>query len=246
MIYQRTPGTLLTRQVSIDSSNNVWVSGWDGGAANPMHKLDGNTGAILMTVSNLPAGGYGALVDGNGILWAAGCETSSVCSSSPRAKVINLSVVGTTESATLKAAVDKAWSRGVVVACAAGNISTSAKHYPATYPNCIAVAATDHNDQKATFSNFGSAWVDVAAPGVNILSTAKSGSYEAWYGTSFATPHVSGLAGLLWSTNSTATGMDQLSYSAARHRNTTTIDSTISSVALLPARISWYDMPLQS
>ncbi len=47
-------------------------------------------------------------------------------------------------------------------------------------------------------------------------------------------------------TSSTATGIDQLSYSAARHRNTTTIDSTISRVALLPARISWYDMPLQS
>jgi subtilisin family serine protease len=73
--------------------------------------------------------------------------------------------------------------------------------YPATFdlPNVISVAATDHKDNLASFSNYGATTVDLSAPGVNILSST-SGSpdeYQVFYVTSMATPHVSGVAGLI-------------------------------------------------
>lgn len=127
------------------------------------------------------------------------------------AKVISMSLGGTEGSSTLEGAVNYAWNRGVVVVAAAGNDNTDAPHYPAYYENCIAVAATDEADNKASFSNYGS-WVDVAAPGVSIFSAIcnhsyllswRNGSpkhYAAWSGTSMATPFVAGLAALLWCT----------------------------------------------
>jgi subtilisin family serine protease len=66
--------------------------------------------------------------------------------------------------------------------------------YPAAYPSVIAVAASDSNDYHAAFSGYGP-WVDVCAPGVNIISTTPSG-YETWSGTSCATPLASGV--LAW------------------------------------------------
>jgi thermitase len=125
----------------------------------------------------------------NGIIWAA----------DNGANVISMSIGGTTPSTTLKNAVDYAWSKGVVVVAAAGNNATNAAFYPAFYANCIAVAATDPSDIKASFSNYGS-WVDVAAPGVDIFSTLNQGQYGYKSGTSMSAPLVAGLAGLLWST----------------------------------------------
>ena len=139
----------------------------------------------------------------NGVLWAVGCDVrdqvTDECRIAPRARVINLSLGGTYNSITLGNAVARAWQRGAVLTCAAGNNGNSVRFYPAAYTNCIAVAATDNRDRRASFSNFGNTWVDVAAPGVGILSTVVSGGYESWNGTSMATPHVAGLAGLLWS-----------------------------------------------
>ena len=118
------------------------------------------------------------------------------------AKVVNMSLGGSSGSRTVQRAVDYAWNKGVVLVAAAGNNGSSSPHYPAYYTNVIAVAATDHNDVRASFSNYGS-WVDVAAPGANILSTTMSDTYGSKSGTSMATPHVAGLAGLLSSTGST-------------------------------------------
>jgi thermitase len=115
------------------------------------------------------------------------------------AKVINMSLGGTSSSSTLQSAIDYAWSKGVVVVAAAGNDNTYVQFYPAAYDKVIAVGATDNADAKASFSNYGSSWVDVAAPGDSILSTTVDGGYGLKSGTSMATPHVAGEAGLIWS-----------------------------------------------
>jgi thermitase len=111
------------------------------------------------------------------------------------AEVINLSFVHPASSAIEETAIDYARDKGAVVVAAAGNGDTNKAVYPAASPGVIAVAATNSDDGRASFSNYGR-WVDVAAPGVKVLSTSPRG-YASWSGTSMATPHVSALAGLL-------------------------------------------------
>lgn len=127
----------------------------------------------------------------NGIIWAT----------DHGARVINLSLGGSSDSQLLRDAVNYAWERGVVVVAAAGNSNRTTASYPAYYTNSIAVAATDSSDAKASFSNYGS-WVDLAAPGVSIYSTYKGG-YAYLSGTSMATPFVSALSSLVFSNNPT-------------------------------------------
>jgi len=139
-----------------------------------------------------------------GITWAA----------DNGAKVINMSLGTTdTQTASLYAqAVNYAMSKGAVVIAAAGNDGNSLLNYPAATAGVISVAATTNQDQKASYSNFGS-YVEIAAPGDNILSTgpthafqlqpfgySTSSPYMYLSGTSMATPYVSGVAALVAST----------------------------------------------
>ncbi|MFC7063562.1 S8 family peptidase [Halobacillus seohaensis] len=112
------------------------------------------------------------------------------------AEVINLSLGCDCDTQTLENAVDYAWNQGSVVIAAAGNDGVSTTFEPASYDNVIAVGAVDRYDNKASFSNYG-AWVDVTAPGVDIASTVPNSGYAYMSGTSMASPHVAGLAGIL-------------------------------------------------
>lgn len=121
--------------------------------------------------------------------------------------IISMSFGSSIYCSILYDAIEYAHAKGVVLVSAAGNDNHECPHYPSAYPHVLSVAATDHNDEKASFSNYGLS-VDVAAPGVDILSTMSSDSpsrYDENSGTSMACPHVAGLAALLLSKNKNLT-----------------------------------------
>jgi len=148
-----------------------------------------------------------------GITWAA-----------DHAQVLNLSLGSDSSSSAESAAIKYAIrTKHRVVVAAAGNCDTSCttKSYPAAYDGVLGVAAVDSDNDRASFSSYGS-WVDVAAPGVSIVSTVPDG-YGTMDGTSMATPFVAATAALgiqhcRWS-GSTTTAKIMKTASHASHRN---------------------------
>ena len=118
-----------------------------------------------------------------------------IWSSKKGAKVINLSLGGQARSNTLENAIKYAVRRGAVVVAAGGNYGNNRTVYPAAYPGVLGVSHTDRYNRRVFDASYGG-WIDLAAPGYDVLSTVPGG-YRYMNGSSMAAPHVSALAGLL-------------------------------------------------
>lgn len=149
-------------------------------------------GARVMPLKFMDSGGSG---------YTSAAITAIAYAQAHGAQVINASWGGGGYSEALRRAILQAGQAGIVFVAAAGNdgANTDASpDYPADYdlPSVISVAASDRNDALAPFSNRGACSVDLAAPGVGILSTVPGG-YATYSGTSMAAPHVAGTAALM-------------------------------------------------
>jgi subtilisin family serine protease len=127
------------------------------------------------------------------------------------ARIINMSWGGDEQSYVIRDVIQYAYDRNCVLVGAIGNDNQSKIIYPAAYKNVISVGATDSQDQKSSFSNYGTG-IDIVAPGTRIFSTVPKNSYSDWSGTSMATPVVSGVIALVLSKRPglTNTEVDQI------------------------------------
>ena len=170
-------GTHVAGTIAAQTNNTIGVAGMA-------------PGITIMPVKVMDSNGNGYWSDFlEGLDWARTHDAS----------VVNLSLGGTltsSQAAAFQPTFDAAYEAGVLVIAAAGNNNRNEPFYPASFAHVVSVAATNNNDVKASFSNFGPA-VDLAAPGVNIASTYTGATYRQMSGTSMATPHVVGLAAMI-------------------------------------------------
>ncbi|MCY2991008.1 MAG: S8 family serine peptidase [Planctomycetota bacterium] len=146
-------------------------------------------------------------------------------------------------NAALQTAIEVSGEAGLLFVAAAGNGNILGQgididrepFYPASYDldNILSVAATGPNDELARFSNYGATSVDLAAPGVGVLSTLPGGRYGSSNGTSMAAPHVAGTATLIWSELPDATLMEvQQAILSAADTRSELVGSTVSGARL--------------
>ncbi len=194
------------------SFHGTHVAGTVAAADNSVGGVGVAYGAKIMPVRVLGLEGSGTDADlVQAIRYAAQLSNSSGTLPTQRADVINMSLGGPGLSTSLGQAVSDAIAAGVIVVAAAGNENTNAPSYPAAYPGVISVSATDRDNLKAPYSNFGST-VDVAAPGGNMSSSFSNGVFSTWgndssgsvvmsyayfQGTSMASPHVAGVIAMM-------------------------------------------------
>lgn len=186
-----------------DHNHGTHVSGTIGGVGNNAVGVAGvNWRVRIMALKFLSAGGSGYISDAvDALNYATMMRQRGV-----NIRLTSNSWGGGGFSQAMADAIAASGSAGMLFIAAAGNAGSnndSSPFYPASYTNgnLIAVAATDHNDAKASFSCYGLTGVDLGAPGVSIRSTVRNNSYANYNGTSMATPHVAGVAALAWSLN---------------------------------------------
>ena len=175
-------GTHVAGTIAAIANNSIGVAG-----AAPNADL-----AIMKVLNAGGVGFYGDMIAGIHWLHTTG-----------GARIISMSIGGPQDDA-LDAELRDAAQAGVLLIGAAGNDGDSTANYPAFHPDVMSVAATDAANKRASFSNCNSD-VEIAAPGVDVWSTAPGNAYAPLSGTSMATPHVSGIAAMvMWKKGLTA------------------------------------------
>ncbi|MFP9060501.1 S8 family serine peptidase [Natrialbaceae archaeon A-chndr2] len=180
--------------VSQGENHGTHVGGIAAGGTNNGEGHAGISNCSMLSARALGDGGGGSLTDiADAIQWAG----------DQGADVINMSLGGGGFNNTMNNACEYAYSQGSLLIAAAGNDGGSV-NYPAAYDSVMAVSAIDSNENLANFSSRGSE-IELAAPGVNVLSTVNWDDYDSLSGTSMASPVAAGVAGLAKSANP---GMD--------------------------------------
>ncbi len=169
-------GTAVAGSAAASTNNGAGIAAVAADALiMPVRIADANAYAYWSTVAS-------------GLTWAA----------NNGAHVANISYNGVSGSSAVQSAAQYFKNLGGVTVVAAGN--SSGLENIAASDTMITVSATDANDVRTSFSSYG-AYVDVAAPGINIWTTVMSGGYQRWWGTSMASPLVAGVVGLMKSAN---------------------------------------------
>ena len=157
------------------------------------------TAGICAKCSILPVK---VLNENNSGTWS-GVAAGVIYAADEGANIIVMSLGSVAGTRTIQEAIEYAISKDVLIVAAAGNINSNRDFFPAAYPDVMGVSATEKSDLRWSLSNYGD-YVDISAPGHLVYGTHKdlNNLYDGHLfmsGTSMATPHVAGLAGLLWS-----------------------------------------------
>ena len=203
--YDRQHVDLQAVRVTGNNSNQSgsWFNDGDGHGthvAGTIAALGGNGEGVVGVVPGNKLNLHIIKVFNNNGEWAYGSDLALAVDQciNAGATVISMSLGGEGSSSAEDAAFEKARNNGIISIAAAGNDGITAYNYPASYDSVMSVAAVNSAGTRPNWSQFNDQ-VEIAAPGVNVKSTIPNNQYDSYSGTSMATPHVAGVAALVWS-----------------------------------------------